>query len=43
MALDTLTWDTIANGTAYIIKGVGDIVNYDLSGFKTNDVSLTRV
>jgi hypothetical protein len=43
MALDTLTWDTIANGKTYIMKGITNTVNYDLSGFKTNDISLTRI
>jgi len=43
MALDTLTWDTVANGATYIMNGITGIVNYDLSGFKTNDVSLTRM
>ena len=47
MALDELIWGTDNTPTEYTIQGIDDtgaeVVNYDLSTFKTNDVSLTRV
>jgi len=43
MALDQLIWGPDATPTEYTIKGITATVNYDLTAFKTNDVSLTRV
>jgi hypothetical protein len=43
MALDQLIWGTDTTPTEYTIKGITTTVNYDLTAFKTNDVSLTRV
>jgi hypothetical protein len=44
MAMDKLIWGTaVGTPTTYTLQGITSTVNYDLTNFKTNDVSLTHV